>query len=115
MKITCDFFGGPFHGQHKDIDESELPMAVEGGTYRLSGPEGGPAVALFWPGREAQSRPGAPITRGEPFAVDEANVGDCNGEKVDGSGIFRAYCALDEGHLGPHVASDGSTVVEVWD
>ncbi|MEV7132095.1 hypothetical protein AB0N24_04320 [Arthrobacter sp. NPDC093128] len=115
MKITCDFLGGPFHGQRKDIDESELPMAVKGGTYRLSGPVGGPAVGLFLPHRETPRSPGDPITVGEPFPLDETNVGDCSGEKVDGSGIFTAYCALDEGHGGRHVASDGETVVEAWD
>ena len=113
MKIR-EFFGGPLHGQHKELDSSELPLAVQGGTYRLSGPEGGPAVALFWPDREPQRALGDTIAGGEPFPLDVRNVGDCGGEKVDGSGIFTAYCALDEGHAGPHVASEGHTVVEVW-
>lgn len=114
MKIS-QLLGGPLHGQHRDLDSTELPLAVQGGTYRLSGPEGGPAIALFWPDREAPRGPGNPIAVGEPFPLDASNVGDCSGEKLDGSGIFTAYCALDEGHDGRHVASDGETVVEVWD
>lgn len=115
MQNSYDFIGGPFHGQSKAQEASDFPMTVQGGTYRLAGPEGGPAVGLFWADREAPRGPGDPIAVGEPFPLDESNVGDCSGEKLDGSGIFTAYCALDEGHQGRHIASDGERVVEVWD
>lgn len=56
-----------------------------------------------------------PIAVGDPFPLDEANVGDCSATKVDGCRIFLAACVLDENHAGRHVASDGEKVVEAWD
>lgn len=54
------------------------------------------------------------IQVGEPFALPVDHVGDCDGEYQNVLGFF-AVCVLDEGHAGPHVASDGTKVVEVWD
>jgi hypothetical protein len=53
-----------------------------------------------------------PIKAGDPFPLDEADVGDCPG--VYSTDVFRALCVLDSGHRGPHVATDGLKVVEVW-
>lgn len=114
MKITHDFVGGPLNGQQKDLDQSELPLTVTGGTYRRSGPDGGPAVALFWPDADNVHGPGDPIAKGEPFAMDLHEEGDCPAMQVDSSGAFVSVCVLDEGHGGPHVASDGEIIVQVW-
>lgn len=53
------------------------------------------------------------IRVGDSFPLDEVHVGDCPGIHMSGNG-FMAMCVLDEGHGGPHVATDGETVVEVW-
>ena len=57
---------------------------------------------------------GKPIAVGDSFPLDERDVGDCPAtvSKVPGA---VAFCVLDEGHRGQHVATDGETVVEVWD
>ena len=115
MTTSFDFFGGPLHGQQKDLDDAEIPMRVDGGTYRRSGPDGGPAIALFWPDREVQPCAGDPIAKGEPFPMDPGDEGDCPAMRVDGSGTFVAVCVLDEDHGGRHVASDGEIIVEAWD
>lgn len=52
------------------------------------------------------------IKVGDNFPLDPAHVGDCDGEHK--SGPFVAYCVLDSGHEGNHVATNGQTVVEVW-
>lgn len=124
MENTYEFFGGPLHGQKKRISTADFPFPAEGGTYRPSGTGhsigGQPSVyiALFLPDRDAPDHgAGAPAIKvGDPFPLDMGNVGDCPGEKVDGAGLFTAYCVLDEGHSpAPHVATDGTVVVEVWD
>lgn len=117
MQNTYVFFGGPLHNQQKTFEESELPWPVSGGVYRTTG--GGHNVAsaptaytlLFWPDREAPARPGDPIAAGEAFLLDEDHVGDCSSTQADGSGAFLAFCVLDEGHAGKHVASNGDEIV----
>lgn len=123
MQNIYDFVGGPLHGQKKRLDDADLPLGADGGTYRTTG--GGHSVhgspmaytALFWPARDtaAEDSSGAPAQVGKPFPLDPADVGDCPGEKLDGSGIFTAYCVLDEDHQGRHVATNGQVVVEIWD
>jgi hypothetical protein len=54
-----------------------------------------------------------PISVGDRFTLAAGDVGDCPGEFV-GAGGMLAFCVLDHGHAGPHVATDGSVVVEVW-
>ena len=114
MKIAHHFVGGPLNGQQKDFDEAGLPLHVENGTYRRTGTEDGPAIALFWPDAEPGHGPGDPIARGEAFAMDLHEEGDCPAMQVDGSGTFVSVCVLDEGHGGPHVSSDGEIIVQVW-
>lgn len=53
------------------------------------------------------------IRVGDRFPLDEIDFGDCSGIHVSAN-KFAVLCALDEGHGGPHVATDGETVVEVW-
>lgn len=123
MQNSYDFVGGPLHGQRKALDPADLPMAVDGGTYRPTG--GGHSVgdsptvytALFWPHREsAAGGPPARIKVGDPFPLDVGDVGDCSAVRFDATGILAAMCVLDEGHSpAPHVATDGRVVVEVWD
>jgi hypothetical protein len=55
-----------------------------------------------------------PIKVGDSFPLDQAHVGDCSGTHTADNG-FQAFCVLDEGHGGSHVATNGATVVEVWD
>jgi hypothetical protein len=100
MTTSYDFLGGPLHGQMKDLDDCEMPLRVDGGTYRRTGMEGGPAIALFWPDREVEHGPGDPIAKGQPFPLDEEHVGDCSSMQVDVSGIFISACVLDDGHGG---------------
>lgn len=53
------------------------------------------------------------INVGESFPLDAAHVGDCpSGFTAFG---LEVSCVLDTGHGGQHVASDGQTVVAVWD
>ena len=54
-----------------------------------------------------------PIVVGDPFVLDANNVGDCPAE-FEGVGGLLAFCVLDEGHAGQHVATDGTTVIETW-
>ena len=54
----------------------------------------------------------ADIRVGEPFPLDDDNVGDC--DAVHDAWFGQAYCVFDAGHGGPRVASDGEAVVEVW-
>ena len=118
-----DFFfvTGPYHNQKKTLPEDALPLSLPGGVYRASGPVVSlPGAAdmqnvIWWPDRDVSPSTALPIAVGEPFTLDEENVGDCSGERTDGSGIFVAFCVLDEGHAGQHVATDGVTVVETWD
>lgn len=118
MTINYDFVGGPLDGQRKSLEESAMPLVVDGGTYRPTGTGHSlgeqPLVrTVKWTEGEA---PGgsAPIEVGDPFPLDEGNVGGCSALRVDGSGVFLAACVLDKDHDGKHVASDGQTVVEVW-
>lgn len=123
MQNSYDFVDGPFNGQRKAFESGDFPMAADGGTYRLTGAGhsvgGSPMVytALFWPDREAgdDGKAAAPIQVGDAFVLDSGNVGDCSSIKMDGAGIFAAMCVLDENHGGRHVASNGETIVEVWD
>ncbi len=123
MQNSYDFVGGPLDGQRKDLNPSDFPVKAEGGSYHLTGGghsvNGSPMVytALFRPEHEAVIGPGgAPIKVGDPFRLDMWNVGDCPGEKVDATGFFTAFCVLEEGHSPvPHIATDGTVVVEVWD
>lgn len=55
---------------------------------------------------------GKDIKVGDRFPLDSKHVGDCDGEHK--KGIFTAFCVLDSGHAGNHVATNGETVVEVW-
>lgn len=65
------------------------------------------------PNHGATSSEPASISVGDPFPLDVEHVGDCSGEHRAPGGML-AFCVLDEGHAGPHVATDGETVVEVW-
>jgi len=66
------------------------------------------------PTQPTESSPARPsIAVGDPFVLDEDNVGNCPGEFVGPFGLV-AMCVLDEGHGGVHVATDGQVVVQVW-
>jgi hypothetical protein len=54
-----------------------------------------------------------PIAVGDPFPLSHSDIGDCQGV-CRGKGGMIAMCVLDEGHGGPHIASNGRMVVEVW-
>lgn len=119
MTTNYDFVGGPYDGQRKSLDESAMPLVVDGGTYRPTGTghslgEQTLVRTVKWTEGDAPCGP-APIAVGDPFPLDEGNVGDCSAMHVDGAGIFLAACVLDEDHHGRHVASNGQIVVEVWE
>lgn len=122
MADSYHFFGGPLNGERKPMDPSDFPLRVDGGTYRLTGAGhslGGQRTvysAVFWPDRDAPgSAAGDAVKVGDPFPLDEANVGDCSAVKFDAAGLFAAACVLDEGHSpAPHIASNGQVIVEVW-
>lgn len=59
--------------------------------------------------------PGTPLRAGEPFPLDDAEVGDCPALLPGLLGLpFPGSCVLDTGHGGPHVAGDGEIVLAVW-
>jgi hypothetical protein len=50
---------------------------------------------------------------GDDFPLEDDFVGDCTAEKKMDFGL-PAMCVLDPGHDGPHVATDGKRVIQVW-
>lgn len=65
------------------------------------------------PPNSGDGREPGPITVGEPFALDDSDVGDCPSLHWNSLGV-PAPCVLDRGHAVPHISSDGHVVVEVW-
>ena len=52
---------------------------------------------------------------GERFPVADPDVGDCPAEHLNTDRyLLRVPCVLDTGHAGPHIASDGHVIVEIW-
>lgn len=61
----------------------------------------------------AQHEARTPLQVDDPFPAELVSVGDCPAEYVAPFGMI-AFCLLDDGHEGQHVATDGQRVVAVW-